>query len=100
MKRASLSLSVNAIVILILAVAMLGLGLGFMKGMFSKTSIQVEQAIEQEPSAPETSGTPPISLSRETIITEPGEVEALKVRIHNPGSTTLNIGGPVCGGNP
>jgi len=99
MKRASLTLSVNAIVILILAITMLSLGLGFMKGMFSKTSVQIEEAIDREPSAPDTSGTPPISLSRERIITQAGEVEALKVRIYNPTTTDLNIGGPVCGGN-
>lgn len=42
-KKASLQLSINAIVILILAITMLGLGLGFMKGLFSKTTGQLEQ---------------------------------------------------------
>jgi len=42
-KKASLSLSINAIVVLILAITMLGLGLAFMKGLFKKTTGQLEE---------------------------------------------------------
>lgn len=42
-KRGSLNLSINAIVVLILAITMLSLGLAFMKGLFKKTTGQLEQ---------------------------------------------------------
>jgi hypothetical protein len=45
-QKASLNLSINAIVILILAITMLGLGLSFMKGLFGKTTGQLEEVGE------------------------------------------------------
>ena len=83
-KKASLSLSVNAIVVLILAIVMLGLGLGFMRGMFGKVSVQIEEQIsaEQEPEKPSSGNT--VTLSREMIMTNAGEQEVVKVSIYNP----------------
>jgi hypothetical protein len=83
-KKASLSLSVNAIVILILAIVMLGLGLGFIRGMFSKVSTQVEEAVaaEPEPSVPTASN--PITLSREMVITNAESKEIIKISTFNP----------------
>jgi hypothetical protein len=86
MKKGSLSLSVNAIVILILAITMLGLGLGFIKGMFGKVSQQVEEQISQEPAPSAASGSEPITLSRQKLITKPGETQVLKVGAYNPTS--------------
>ncbi len=45
-KKGALELSINAIVILILAITMLSLGLAFMKGVFKKTTGQLEQVGE------------------------------------------------------
>ena len=83
-KKASLSLSVNAIVILILAIVMLGLGLGFIRGMFSKVSTQIEEAVaaEPEPSIPTSSN--PITLSREIVITNAESKEVIKISAFNP----------------
>jgi hypothetical protein len=83
-KKGSLSLSVNAIVVLILAIVMLGLGLGFIRGMFSKVSTQVEQQVSAEPEPSIPSGSIPITLSRENVITRAGEKEIIKVSVYNP----------------
>ena len=45
-KKADLSLSVNSIVILIIAITVLGLGLTFVRGLFSKATSKVTQAID------------------------------------------------------
>ncbi|MBI2140255.1 hypothetical protein HYU14_04975 [Candidatus Woesearchaeota archaeon] len=83
-KKGAIELSVTAIVILILAVVMLGLGLGFVRGMFGKVSASFEQQIGAEPEAAEAIGDEPITLSRENIITYPGENIVLKVNTLNP----------------
>lgn len=85
-KKAAIELSVTAIVILILAIVILGLGLGFIRGMFGKVATQFEQQIAAEPEPPTTSGSDPLTLSRETIITNSGNTEVLKVAIYNPTS--------------
>ena len=94
-KKASLSLSVNAIVVLILAIVMLGLGLGFMRGMFGKVSVQIEEQIsaEQEPEKPSSGNT--VTLSREMIMTNAGEQEVVKVSVYNPTSTQFKSVKPV-----
>ena len=83
-KKGSLSLSVNAIVVLILAITMLGLGLGFINKMFGDISQQMEEKISQEAEPPTPSSRNPITLSRESLITNAGDAEVLKVGIHNP----------------
>ena len=45
-KKGALELSINAIVVLILAITMLSLGLAFMKGLFKKTTGQLEKVGE------------------------------------------------------
>ena len=87
-KKGSLSLSVNAIVILILAIVMLGLGLGFIRGMFGKVSTQIEQQVSAEPEPPVPTASNPITLSRESIITNSGDKEVLKVSAYNPTNET------------
>jgi len=83
-KRAAIELSATAIVILILAIVMLGLGLGFIRGMFGKVQTQFEEQIAAEPEPPEPSGSEPITLSRETIVTHAKDAEVLKVGLYNP----------------
>ncbi len=85
-KKAAIELSVTAIVILILAIVILGLGLGFIRGMFGKVSTQFEQQIATEPEPPTVSAAEPLTLSRESIITNAGSTEVLKVGIYNPTS--------------
>lgn len=96
-KKGAMELSVTAIVILILAIVMLGLGLGFIRGMFGKVATQFEQQIATEPEPPAASGSEPITLSRESIITRAGEPEVLKVDVYNPSDGNWDIGGD--GGN-
>ena len=62
---------------------MLGLGLGFIRGMFGKVSTQFTEMIESEADPPPASGSEPISLSRETIVTHSGDTEILKVSVYN-----------------
>ena len=85
-KKAAIELSVTAIVILILAIVILGLGLGFIRGMFGKVATQFEQQIAVEPEPPTTSASYPITLSRESMITNAGNSEVLKVGVYNPTS--------------
>ncbi|MBW2989525.1 hypothetical protein KY358_04370 [Candidatus Woesearchaeota archaeon] len=82
--KAAIELSVTAIVILILAIVMLGLGLGFIRGMFGRTSSLFEQQIAVEPDPPAASGSEPITVSRETIITNANKDEVIKVSLYNP----------------
>ena len=83
-KKVALSLSVNAIVVLILAIVMLGLGLGFMRGMFGKVTTQFEEQVATEPEPPAPSGSEPITLSRESIVTRAKETKVVKVAVYNP----------------
>ncbi len=101
-KKGSLSLSVNAIVVLILAIVMLGLGLGFIRGMFSKVSTQVEQQVSAEPEPSVPSGSIPITLSRENVITRAGENEIIKVSTYNPTNASWTTTKPIfnCTGLP
>ncbi len=86
-RKASLSLSVNAIIILILAIVMLGLGLGFIRGMFGKVSTQIEEQVSSEPEPHIPTSFSPITLSRESIITQAGNKEIMKVSIFNPSNS-------------
>jgi hypothetical protein len=83
-KKAAMELSVTAIVILILAIVMLGLGLGFIRGMFTKVSTQFEEQIATEPEPAIPSGSAPISLSRESLVTHAKDSEVLKMGVYNP----------------
>lgn len=89
-KKAAIELSVTAIVVLILAIVILGLGLGFIRGMFGRVATQFEQQIAAEPEPPTTSRADPLTLSRETIISNAGNTEVLKVGIYNPTSENWN----------
>ncbi len=92
-KKAAIELSVTAIVILILAIVMLGLGLGFIRGMFGKVQTQFEEQIAAEPEPPEASGSEPITLSRETIVTHAKDAEVLKISFYNPSNQVASISG-------
>jgi len=94
-KKANLSLSVNAIVILILAITMLGLGLGFIRGMFTKVSGQIEQQISSEPEPSAATSAQTITLSRESVITQPGKTEVLKVNFYNPTNVVWSSVNPI-----
>ena len=83
-KKGAMELSVTAIVVLIIAIVMLGLALGFVRGMFGKVSTSFDEQISTEPEAPAPSGSEPITLSRETIITHAKDSEVLKVGVYNP----------------
>ncbi|MEA2036899.1 MAG: hypothetical protein U9O94_05285 [Nanoarchaeota archaeon] len=103
-KKGALALSVNAIVVLILAVVMLGLALGFVKGMFGKVTTSFEEQIAAEPEPPTSTGSEPVTLSRESLIVHSGDDVVLKVGIYNPSSeawtaTAFAISCKV-GGNP
>ena len=92
--KGAMELSVTAIVVLILAIVMLGLGLGFIRGMFSKVSTSFDEQISAEPEAPEATGSDPITLSRESIITAAGESLVLKVNVYNPTASAITGGTP------
>lgn len=98
-KKAALELSVNAIVILILAITMLGLGLGFVRGMFGKTSGQFEELIGAEQEPPTPTGSNPITLSRENVITQANKKVVLKVGFFNPTNAAAGVttGGDIIG---
>jgi|TARA_B100001971_G_C18056538_1_gene465633 hypothetical protein len=83
-KKAAMELSVTAIVTLILAIVMLGLGLGFIRGMFTKVSTSFEEQISAEPEAELARSSDPLTISRQTIISEAGASIALKVNAYNP----------------
>lgn len=93
-KKGSLNISVEAIIILIFAITMLGLGLGFIKGMFAKVSTQLEQQVANEPEPVAPTGAMPITLSRESVITNRGEQQVLKVGVYNSAGTTISEGAP------
>src|SRR3989338_9453323 len=86
-KKGAIELSVTAIIVLILAIVMLGLGLGFIRGMFGKVSTQLEQQVAAEPEPAIPTGTIPITLSRESIVTNAGDKEVIKVGVFNPSDT-------------
>ncbi len=96
-KKAAMELSVTAIVILILAIVMLGLGLGFIRGMFSKVSTQFEEQIATEPEPALPSGSEPITLSRESIVTHAKDAEVLKVSLYNPTNEDWDLAYPLIG---
>ena len=104
-KKAAIELSVTAIVVLILAIVMLGLGLGFIRGMFSKVSVNLEEQIATEPEPPLPSSSDPITLSRGTIIVHAKDTGALKVAVYNPANSpittqpSLNCTGNLISGN-
>lgn len=83
-KRGALELSIGAIVILVLAITLLILGVAFIMGTFGKTRVRFEELISKEAEPPVPSSSYPITLSRETITTNAGETEALKISIYNP----------------
>jgi len=83
-QKASLSLSVNAIVVLILAIVMLGLGIAFIKGMFGQVQTSFEQQVVSEPDPTVPSLTNPITLSRESIITNADKIQVIKIGVLNP----------------
>ncbi|MBW2975731.1 LamG domain-containing protein [Candidatus Woesearchaeota archaeon] len=91
-KKAALELSANAIVVLILAIVVLGIGLGFIRSMFGKASIQVEQQISAEPEPPASSSSYPVTLSRENIITHAKDTEVIKISAYNPSGRDWIIG--------
>jgi len=93
-KKAAIELSVSAIVILILAIVILGLGLGFIRGMFNKASTQFESQIAQEPEPPNPSGSEPITLSRQMMITHAKDIEVLKVGLYNPTNADWDFATP------
>ena len=95
-KKASLNMSVEAIIVIILAITILGLGLGFIRGMFGKVSTQFEEMVANEPEPPLASSSQPITLSRESIVAQPGEEVALKVGFYNTGASGSNYNCPVC----
>ena len=84
MKKAAIQLSVNAIVILLIAIIFLSLGLAFITGMFSKTAVKFEELLSKEPEPPAANANTPVTISRESIISEPGDNEVVKVNIFNP----------------
>ncbi len=85
-KKGSLSLSVNAIVILIIAITMLGLGLGFVRMLFGGAMDKFETILENEQDPPSPSSSNTITLSREVVIANPGDDEAIKAALYNPTS--------------
>jgi len=87
-KKGAIALSVSAIVILILAIVILGLGLGFIRGMFGRVSVQIEEQVSAEPEPPNPSSSNAITLSRESILTYAGEKEVIKVAAFNPSNET------------
>jgi hypothetical protein len=83
-KRGSLSISTNAIVVLIIAVIMLGLIIGLVTRGFGAVEQQFMERIQQtEDNAPPTTGTTPITTSRQTIVSSAGQLVGIKVGIRN-----------------
>jgi len=89
-KKGSLSLSMEAIVILILAVVMLGLGLTFVRGLFSKLSVTVEE-LEVDPSLiTQPSEADTVTITPETIDVNVKETKDIKIGFFNPTISTEN----------
>ena len=85
-KKGSLELSINAIVILIMAITMLGLGLGFMKGLFSKTTGQLEKVgedIKNQMVEQLRSSSAKLTLNEEDITIKRGETKEIYFGIKN-----------------
>lgn len=83
-KKGEIQLSINAIIIIILALVILILGITFIKAMFGKTSVKFEESVSREPEPITPTASNPITLSRETVIADSGNTEALKISVFNP----------------
>jgi len=84
-KKGAIELSISTIIILIIAVVILALILAFIRGMFTTVVTNTEAEIGKEPDPWPASGAEPITVSREKIVTYPGEDEVLKVQFFNGG---------------
>ncbi len=80
-KKASMQLSINMIVILIIAVVILGLALGFVKSMFNKMNNSLTEKMDNEPDPPTASAGDIVTLSRTTVIANPGDLVSLKASV-------------------
>ena len=85
-KRGAIELSIGAIIILIIGIVVLALTLAFIRGMFTTVVSSTESEIGKEPDPWPASGGEPITISREKILTYPGENEVLKVQFYNDGA--------------
>ncbi|MFH1642824.1 MAG: hypothetical protein ABIC04_08065 [Nanoarchaeota archaeon] len=96
-KKAAMELSINAIVVIIIAVVMLALGLGFVRMIFGGATTKFASLIEQEadPQTPSTSNV--MTISRSTLMTEPGAAEVIKIAAYNP--TSADWTGGSCSGD-
>jgi len=83
-KKATLVLSVNSVIVLVVAIVVLILGIFFIKNIFSKSSLKVEEAILEEQSPVQPTVDNPISLSRGKITTMSGATEVIKISVLNP----------------
>lgn len=110
-KKGALELSINAIVVLILAITMLSLGLAFMKGLFKKTTGQLEQVgedIKNQMVEQLRSSSAKLTLNQEDITLKKGETREIYYGIKNvetaEGSKSYPIavecGTPLGGGSP
>lgn len=108
-KKGALELSINAIVVLILAITMLSLGLAFMKGLFKKTTGQLEQVgedIKNQMIEQLRTSSAKLTLNQEDITLKKGETREIYFGIKNvqtdAGSKSYTIkvecGDPLGGG--
>ncbi len=85
-KKGALELSINAIVVLILAITMLSLGLAFMKGLFKKTTGQLEQVgedIKNQMIEQLRTSSAKLTLNQEDITMKKGEEKDVYFAIKN-----------------
>jgi len=85
-KKGALELSINAIVVLILAITMLSLGLAFMKGLFKKTTGQLEQVgedIKNQMIEQLRTSSAKLTLNQEDITLKKGETREIYFGIKN-----------------
>lgn len=76
-RKGALDVSINSIVVIVFAVTMLGLGLAFMKGYFSKITVDVL------PEPPEPSASEPITIPGKTIPIERSKSLEMTVKVYN-----------------
>ncbi len=89
-KKGALELSINAIVVLILAITMLSLGLAFMKGLFKKTTGQLEQVgedIKNQMIEQLRTSSAKLTLNQEDITLKRGETREIYFGIKNVETT-------------
>jgi len=86
-KKATLELSINAIVIIVIAITFLGLALVFVKNIFSSATDITKTLLSKEPEPATPTKDNPITSSRETITTRPGETVVIRFKILNPSDT-------------